>query len=451
VTKYYYKEALMLNDTLIAIARHMKIEFEKSSLIDHSLLKGQHREQIVVEQYLKKYLPRKYGISSGIVIDSYGNQSKQQDIIIYDKFNTMHLSGENRDDDEQLYIPIENVFAVIEVNSNLTNEEVADVVEKFESVNRLVQKPVPINPIISFNSAFPAPSGFCFAYTASGQLVNRAIKLRERRLERGYEKHLSGIIILDQGVIQYSDNENIMSININPIAPNVSETLYKGIAEGENLLHFTMMLNQVLNSTVLEQPDLLEYLKNAKDDKSNTIIVPFELINDEMRINIQGKSFSIRSLANISMARGRMNEFHCSPYDVLTDDHQATQFLFACYLRLKLMDISSNTINKECIPQFGLELDYKMLRSIIEPHLDEIQKDTYILTEDELAPIRKQLIIALLQESLIKTEKEGTDTASLESIKQLMETDTISDSLSSILIRYLKQTPIELLRKNQKG
>jgi len=451
VTKYYYKEALMLNDTLIAIARHMKIEFEKSSLIDHSLLKGQHREQIVVEQYLKKYLPRKYGISSGIVIDSYGNQSKQQDIIIYDKFNTMHLSGENRDDDEQLYIPIENVFAVIEVKSNLTNEEVADVVEKFESVNRLVQKPVPINPIISFNSAFPAPSGFCFAYTASGQLVNRAIKLRERRLERGYEKHLSGIIILDQGVIQYSDNENIMSININPIAPNVSETLYKGIAEGENLLHFTMMLNQVLNSTVLEQPDLLEYLKNAKDDKSNTIIVPFELINDEMRINIQGKSFSIRSLANISMARGRMNEFHCSPYDVLTDDHQATQFLFACYLRLKLMDISSNTINKECIPQFGLELDYKMLRSIIEPHLDEIQKDTYILTEDELAPIRKQLIIALLQESLIKTEKEGTDTASLESIKQLMETDTISDSLSSILIRYLKQTPIELLRKNQKG
>jgi len=441
----------MLNDTLIAIARHMKIEFEKSSLIDHSLLKGQHREQIVVEQYLKKYLPRKYGISSGIVIDSYGNQSKQQDIIIYDKFNTMHLSGENRDDDEQLYIPIENVFAVIEVKSNLTNEEVADVVEKFESVNRLVQKPVPINPIISFNSAFPAPSGFCFAYTASGQLVNRAIKLRERRLERGYEKHLSGIIILDQGVIQYSDNENIMSININPIAPNVSETLYKGIAEGENLLHFTMMLNQVLNSTVLEQPDLLEYLKNAKDDKSNTIIVPFELINDEMRINIQGKSFSIRSLANISMARGRMNEFHCSPYDVLTDDHQATQFLFACYLRLKLMDISSNTINKECIPQFGLELDYKMLRSIIEPHLDEIQKDTYILTEDELAPIRKQLIIALLQESLIKTEKEGTDTASLESIKQLMETDTISDSLSSILIRYLKQTPIELLRKNQKG
>jgi hypothetical protein len=51
----------MLNDTLIAIAKHMKIEFEESSQINHALLKGQHREKTVIKQYLEKYLPLKYG------------------------------------------------------------------------------------------------------------------------------------------------------------------------------------------------------------------------------------------------------------------------------------------------------------------------------------------------------------------------------------------------------
>jgi len=55
----------------------MKIEFEESSRINHVLLKGQHREKTVIKQYLEKYLPLKYGISSGIVIDSHGHQSKQ--------------------------------------------------------------------------------------------------------------------------------------------------------------------------------------------------------------------------------------------------------------------------------------------------------------------------------------------------------------------------------------
>jgi len=55
----------------------MKIDFEESSRINHALLKGQHREKIVIKQYLEKYLPLKYGISSGIVIDSHGHQSKQ--------------------------------------------------------------------------------------------------------------------------------------------------------------------------------------------------------------------------------------------------------------------------------------------------------------------------------------------------------------------------------------
>jgi len=51
----------MLNDALIAIAKHMKIDFEESSRINHVLLKGQHREKTVIKQYLEKYLPLKYG------------------------------------------------------------------------------------------------------------------------------------------------------------------------------------------------------------------------------------------------------------------------------------------------------------------------------------------------------------------------------------------------------
>lgn len=436
----------MLNDTIIAIAKHMKIDFEESRQISHALSKGQRREEIVIKRYLEKYLPLKYGISSGIVIDSCGGQSKQQDIIIYDRLNTMRLFGERRDDDNQVFIPIENVFAVIEVKSNLTNEEIDDVIEKFESVNVLIQETVPINPVISISSNYPAPAGFCFAYTAKGQIDARAKRLKEKRLERNYKKHLSGIMILDQGVIQYSENTNVRSINVHPTAPNVSESLHMGVVEGENLLHFTMMLNQALNSIVLEQPNLIKYLENATENRlEKSICVPFDLMTDDMRIIEQGKAIPIKQLASLSISLGKLEDQKFSTAELLIDNRKATKYVWACYLGLEALQVSQNTIDKSCVPTYAFEFGYALLNQIIRPHFEKLQDGEYILTEDELLPLRKMLLLINLRNTLNVAGITDEEKLPLATMIKLLENENNNSTIYSFFIQAIKEKFEKLL------
>ena len=54
-----------------------------SSLIQHRLLKGEFRERRVITG-LRPFIPRRYEINSGVVVNSNGALSQRQDIIISD-------------------------------------------------------------------------------------------------------------------------------------------------------------------------------------------------------------------------------------------------------------------------------------------------------------------------------------------------------------------------------
>jgi len=51
--------------------------------LNHKLTKSELRE-LFVNDLLVNFITSQFGVGSGIVIDSYGNKSKQTDIIIYD-------------------------------------------------------------------------------------------------------------------------------------------------------------------------------------------------------------------------------------------------------------------------------------------------------------------------------------------------------------------------------
>ena len=62
------------------IAKNMLQSFQGwENNISHQGEKGGIRERRV-QDFLKKYLPKKYGVSSGHVIDHEGKHSKQEDI-----------------------------------------------------------------------------------------------------------------------------------------------------------------------------------------------------------------------------------------------------------------------------------------------------------------------------------------------------------------------------------
>jgi hypothetical protein len=79
---------LDLAQTFDNISKKMRTDFDEiRDTIKHSGEKGRSFEQIV-STFLEKYLPKSLDISTGFIIDSNGNQSKQMDIIISDATKT---------------------------------------------------------------------------------------------------------------------------------------------------------------------------------------------------------------------------------------------------------------------------------------------------------------------------------------------------------------------------
>ena len=84
---------------------------------------------------LEQLLPPGIGVGSGCVIDSYGETSRQIDVVIYEK----HISPvySINEDSEARYYPCEGVIAVGEIKSLLNSRELRDIFDKIESVKAL--------------------------------------------------------------------------------------------------------------------------------------------------------------------------------------------------------------------------------------------------------------------------------------------------------------------------
>lgn len=109
-------------------------EFEKAGLATQSVAVGLGRESSI-KMKLKSILPNGVGIGSGFVIDSFGNTSKQCDIILYEE--TYAAKFVINDDSSNTYYSCENVIAVGEIKSNLTKKEFKDCCDKLKKIKEL--------------------------------------------------------------------------------------------------------------------------------------------------------------------------------------------------------------------------------------------------------------------------------------------------------------------------
>lgn len=89
--------------------------------LHHSLTKGELRELFVAE-ILNAFLTEQFGVGSGIVVNQAGTQSRQMDVIIYDKRALPPFIRAER----LGVFPMESVIATVEVKSNMTAAEIRD-------------------------------------------------------------------------------------------------------------------------------------------------------------------------------------------------------------------------------------------------------------------------------------------------------------------------------------
>ncbi len=116
---------------------HTKLTFSNS--ITHDGKMGEVNENHFIE-ILKSYLPGRYSVDSGIIIDCKGKTSDQIDVVIYDK----QYSPVLLDQKSHRYIPAEAVYAIFEVKPTINAQYLKYAAEKAESVRKLTRTSTPI-------------------------------------------------------------------------------------------------------------------------------------------------------------------------------------------------------------------------------------------------------------------------------------------------------------------
>jgi hypothetical protein len=107
--------------------------------LNHGGTKGAARERNFIE-LLGTYLPRRYRVGQGFVLDCHGRCSDQIDVVIYDRQYSPFLFKE----EGTFYIPAEGVYAVFECKTSLSKSTLQFAGNKAASVRRLNRTSAPI-------------------------------------------------------------------------------------------------------------------------------------------------------------------------------------------------------------------------------------------------------------------------------------------------------------------
>lgn len=120
------KQSTLIKDYSTSLVKALFEKVKSIRKLNHKLTKGELRE-LFLNDLLLNFLTDQFGVGTGVIIDSYGEESKQIDIIIYDK---RILPAIIKNSNLGTY-PIESVLAVIEVKSILGKKELVKTNENF--------------------------------------------------------------------------------------------------------------------------------------------------------------------------------------------------------------------------------------------------------------------------------------------------------------------------------
>lgn len=96
---------------------------------------GTNREDLVAK-FLESHLPERFGVSSGLIISPTGQFSKEADVLIVDRLNNAPLYRNAR---SKLW-PVEAVYALVEVKTQLTPTTIRDSMEKCQRFKSLPRR-----------------------------------------------------------------------------------------------------------------------------------------------------------------------------------------------------------------------------------------------------------------------------------------------------------------------
>jgi hypothetical protein len=250
-----------LEEIFNEVSIQMKSDLAKAqNSFPHSGLKGDANEE-TVKKFLRQYLPKALDITTGTLVDSKGNQSRQLDIIICDSAKTpiFFQSGDNR------VIPAECAYAVIEVKAYLDKTELGNSYKNMLSVKALekmayfYQKGIMVTTQTLYGrewNYWPIQY-FVFAFDSPG-LDSVLTNLNTYQNENEIHKRIDSICILEKGVIMNKSPDGMFSALPTP------GSYAAGSLTSKPLLLFYTLISVILNQTRMESFNLMPYILKGK-------------------------------------------------------------------------------------------------------------------------------------------------------------------------------------------
>lgn len=195
------------------IVQQLRSEVDSiNNLFHHQGVKGDGNED-ALRELLKKFIPKRFGVGTGVVIDRDGNQSRQCDIVIYDAFyypSLLSLTNVH-------FFPVDIVYATIEVKTTLTSDAMKKAKANIASVKRLnfitdqFMGSETRGENFNVNTYTPTPPlGFIFAYNSNTQQFE-TFKKWANPINADEEVNLSSVVgCLDQGLVLMSKNNRLL-------------------------------------------------------------------------------------------------------------------------------------------------------------------------------------------------------------------------------------------------
>lgn len=241
------------------VAKHMRADVEKARMaLQHPGLKGGSFEEIF-RLFLREYFPKSLDISTGILVDSNGNASRQVDVIISDAAKTpvLYKSGDVR------VIPVECAYAVIEIKAFLDSGELDKIFENMLSVRRLEKKAYypPGGVIVNYEKLYGRQwsiwplNYFVFAFDSIA-LMNLGNLIHTAHINRSLPEwsRIDTVCVLDKGVIHNALADGTIDALPEPNSRlNVCET-------DRALLLFYALISHYLNQARLPSFRFANYL-----------------------------------------------------------------------------------------------------------------------------------------------------------------------------------------------
>jgi hypothetical protein len=206
-----------LRQTCAAIQQRITLEAAyHADSSNYGFQSGVPIEQVVTRE-LTNLLPDRYTASKGEVVDATGSTAGECDIVIHDSHWTPFVKPPPVPNSDSKLIPVESVYAIIEVKKTVTMGELDNGMKKLVSANRLDR---PVNPyghitenqhIQKFDreGAVLNPLYTCLLGISTGKrtnneaMIQRFLDINGRVALGSRDEIVTSLAVLDTGFINY--------------------------------------------------------------------------------------------------------------------------------------------------------------------------------------------------------------------------------------------------------